>query len=730
MTSGGSSFEQGEDFVAARLSFDIPTDGIASLREITQEVDRFRTSIEAASRGGSNFVDYLRQIAETATRTNTALENVSNSLERQAELSGRQATGSSPDLNAPPQYTAPFNPAQLGTGVGRVPTTVPTMPQVQDQLDELRASNPRAYVNKMAASGGLQKGDLAGGQASQVAETAERISAREALGAAVGKTGATQSVMNELGSGLLSGAGKMGGFGAAGLGVGAAALGYGALQSAGGMYQGLKNMGSVRGGGAAEGLGYEAQIRTMAMSPFISTEQARQIVQQGLKEGYTGKEFDTVTQFVSQNLKNMNMDISDSFEVMRKNVNEGGQSLTGLNATLAELKDLSKTGARSLPELLQGYKDTSSALISSGTQGGAASQTALSAGQVFSDSQTSKGTGEGLVQAFNNPTGMMYMREAGGLKMPPGSEGIIPQAQAFLMGPNAGLAGASTAIKQWALQIWNDRGKPPPPAEGETPSPAFAECMALWQMRLQRQGVPWANDAPKVREWFVAYVSNRDPAQEGIKKADDQAGAITERQAASPVGAGQLLGSAGGGKSLMAELGGVGTSFLHSITSGKDWDKVGSALSSMGQPEGDAVSRQGGAHNAILDEVMRSFGKDKVELVDSSGKTQKITNTREQLEQLNNDQLKWRQQGESGPGHSLRETPMDQSGIKSLGGSPGSSRVSGELQITVSPEAQKAGIQAPSTVHLSPHEQESNSAYGGSTPNNAPPGYELPRRRY
>ena len=42
--------QSGEDFVAARVSIDVPTEGIAGLREITQEMDRFRTSVEAANR--------------------------------------------------------------------------------------------------------------------------------------------------------------------------------------------------------------------------------------------------------------------------------------------------------------------------------------------------------------------------------------------------------------------------------------------------------------------------------------------------------------------------------------------------------------------------------------------------------------------------------------------------------------------------------------------------------
>ena len=52
---GGGGFQYGDDFVAARVSIDIPTEGIAGLREITQEMDRFRTSVEAANRSSDTF---------------------------------------------------------------------------------------------------------------------------------------------------------------------------------------------------------------------------------------------------------------------------------------------------------------------------------------------------------------------------------------------------------------------------------------------------------------------------------------------------------------------------------------------------------------------------------------------------------------------------------------------------------------------------------------------------
>lgn len=112
--------QSGEDFVAARVSIDVPTEGIAGLREITQEMDRFRTSVEAANRSSDTFTGYLTRIAEAANQAAQAQQNVIGMLERTNEYQNQLVTGGAggpaPRLNAGPQYENPFSEAMAGLG--------------------------------------------------------------------------------------------------------------------------------------------------------------------------------------------------------------------------------------------------------------------------------------------------------------------------------------------------------------------------------------------------------------------------------------------------------------------------------------------------------------------------------------------------------------------------------------------------------------------------------------
>lgn len=130
------------------------------------------------------------------------------------------------------------------------------------------------------------------------------------------------------------------GAGVAGLAVSAAM----ATQSVGQQYQQYKNLGLIRGGGAAEGLGYEMGIRTMALNPFLTTEQSRQIIMGALSQGYTGKEFDTVTDFMAENLRQLNVSAAESMKLIQQQGVQGGQSLTSLRNDLETMRGLSETG--------------------------------------------------------------------------------------------------------------------------------------------------------------------------------------------------------------------------------------------------------------------------------------------------------------------------------------------------------------------------------------------------
>jgi hypothetical protein len=805
----GGSFESGDDFIAARVTIDIPTEGISGLREITQEMDHFRTSVEAANRSSETFSSYLMQIAEAASQAATAQENLVQMLERTTDYQNRAVTsgagGPSPQLNAPAQYTNPFAGTEIG--MGGTPGGMNTE-DVNTQLEALRTQNPRAYINKMAASGQYQMGDIPASSPTgmDIQNAADRIGQRAQLtqegmnglgamgdiGSRSGRMGAiAQQVLNEispdssplgvsgmiqrglgamssvpgrfgeLGTGLRramgaagvpdrmtelgeklsqSGAGssipaalgELGGTLGTGLAragaiagplagaVGIGLAGYGLVQGAGGIYQDYKNMGAVRGGGAAEGVGYEMSIRAMAMNPFISGDQSRQIVQQGLRDGYTGKEFDTVTNMVATNLKDFNMQISDSFALVRKNVIEGGQSMLGMASAMGALKDMSKDGYRSLPELQQSYAATSGALVTAGMSGTQASEAALLSGQMFKDNAVLAGTGDQIAQAFGtNPQDLAIMKYQGGLNVP---AGLMPQAMPYMMKGDALVGGGTETIKKFALQYWNGRGKP---KRGTVP---YYNAVAMWGMRLQQMGLPFANEPQKVEEMFNEFTSGKNPVGEANKEVKEAQADQVELKTRNP------LQSMGGGlvdfgatalgeaSDIIGQVGGSVADFFTGNSGNIDdrWRGLGSRTLDRMADNGSVSPYRISA----LENIQRTYGSRGFEIIDANQQVQKMNyNSKEQMEKLSSGELRWRPKGSDGAGYTLSQTPgVGGEDLKKFAG--GKTEVTGAVTITLTPEAQKLlQVQGGGNkVQLTTHEQQANAGYGQATLNNAPPG--------
>ena len=774
-TLGGGGFQSGDDFIAARVSIDIPTEGISGLREITQEMDRFRTSVESANRSSETFSSYLTQIAEAANQAATAQQNLVDILQNTTDFQNRVITsgaGGVPQLNAPAQYTEHWDPSTpgMGGGIGGG-NGAGGYQDINSQLEALKTQNPRAYVNKMAASGQYRSGDIPAASPSgmDIQNAAERISQRSQLtaegeaglgdagmtmgiGSRAGRMGtAAQQILNEISPGGAGGMiqrgigamGQLGGGGvAAGLGGGlgrmagmaglgpvAGALGiglagYGLVQGAGGIYQDYKNMGSVRGGGASEGVGYEMSIRAMAMNPFISGDQSRQIIQQGLRDGYTGQEFSTVTDMVAHNLKDFNMQIGDSFNLVRKNVVEGGQSMLSLANDMGMLKDMSKTGYRSLPELQQGYAQTTSALISAGMPGSGASEAALLAGQAFKDNATLAGSYEGVAAAFSsNPQNMAIMKYQGGLNAPPG---MMPGAMAMAMGGEQGgkamMAGAEGTIKKFALQAYRARGNPP------IGSTDYFNAAYMWQMRMQQMGMPFANDTTKTEQMFRAYIQGESPLADANKEVDDERKNQSQVKDRNPIG--QSLGgmvstlSAGFGSAFdtAVQIGGTVKDLVtdNSDHIGERWRESQERLGNRFAAAGMAAS---GQKIAALDNVARTYGANGFEVLDNNQQVVKFNpDNKDQMERLSSGEYRWRPKGSAGAGYTVEQVgTASGDDLKKIAG--GKTEVSGAVTIGLTPEAQKAlVVQGGNKVTLTPHEQQANAGYGQATPNNAAPG--------
>lgn len=744
--------QSGEDFIAARVSIDVPTEGISGLREITQEMDRFRTSVEAANRSSETFTGYLNRIAEAANQVAQAQQNVIGMLEQQNQL---MTGGPTSRLNAGPQYENPFSEAMAGLGGSdRTPNSIP---EAAAQMNSLRGRDPRSYLNRMASSGQIQAGDLPSApSADQIQETASRIAQRtqeqdrqaSAGGMVSGGTeGVAQQILNEMSpargsgagtgttprvpggaagglGGLLGGMGALKGLGAAGVAGGGVLAALAGIQEGGQLYQGAKNMGLTRGGGAVEGVGYEMSIKAMALNPFISGEQSRQIIQQGLRDGYTGQEFDTVTGFVAQNLKDLNMDISQSFALVKKNAMEGGQSIEGLGIALGALKESSKTGYRSLPELLQGYQQTSSSLITGGMSGPAASREAMISANTFADNPAATGSMDQAVQAMaNSPTGQALMMYRGGGAL--GDTSGMPAGALFFMGDDSGKGlnqALENVLKTRAINAWTTEGKPIKGTKN------YGRAGFFWYNTIKEMGVPWTPQQAK--EWFDAFIEGKSPTSEGAAKADS---AMAEQMKPRDRGfMGDTSGFIAGNISeRMGELktaGGMVADFFTGKWQG--WDAYGEKRSA-GDEKANQM-RDSGLHINALTQVRDAYrDKGGVEFVDGEGKIVKLDQKNAaQMDQLAQGQTKIRQRGSEGSGFTLQQAAgMTNEQIQQLGGVISkNSTVSGTLNVTIDPSASRAGVSAPSTVQLTPHEQQANSGYGQSTPNNAPPGFRTPSR--
>ena len=279
---------------------------------------------------------------------------------------------------------------------------------------------------------------------------------RRALAAHIAEGGTAESFRGAAAAG-----GRMGavsaGLGTAAKFAGAAGVAYMAVdasQKIGEQYQQYKNQGMIRGGGAQEGMGYEMQIRTMAMNPFINTEQSRKVINTALSEGYTGKEFDTVTKFMSENLKDMNLSVADSVKLLNTNVNEGGQSISQLNTQLNTMKELAGGGYATLQDRQEIYAKVSGQAVEQGASGEQAGDFGTLAGEYLSDNKMLAGIGGDFASSLqSNPNAQRGIRAEYEQTRGISPQDVVSTALAENGGDStavfkAGMEGVQTAFQQ------------------------------------------------------------------------------------------------------------------------------------------------------------------------------------------------------------------------------------------------------------------------------------------
>lgn len=403
-------------------------------------------------------------------------------------------------------------------------------------------------------------------------------------------------------------------------------------------------------------------------------------------------------------------------------------SEVALGAALGDLKGMSQTGTRSLPELIAGYQKTSGALIGMGVGGPAASQAALVAGQSMSDTQVGKDSGEQLVAAMtSDPMNLAQMRNTGVFA---GKGNVSPQAIPFLMDSaeeGEQLVSASVeVISKYAMQYWKGFGKP------KKGTNAWGEAIARWQMYLVQARVPWANDVPTVIEWFDKITSGRNPAAEGKERTEEQTAKSTEVKGRNIIdrAVGSTISSlAAGGNEIGSFVGNVFGTAKDILTSNteniddrwKNWnEKSESRYGAIG-------NQRGGYQIEALKNIQDAYGSRGYEIVKDGKVVQFDQSNQDQMNQLAKGELKWRQKGATGSGYTLSETKgLSGDALKSAMGG-GSTSVSGSVEIGLTDEARRLLKPTRSTVTLTPHEQQANAGQGQATPNNAALG-EGPRR--
>ena len=814
MTTGG------DDFISARVNFEIPAEASAQMREINTELERLRTNSDAAARSVDSFTRYIQLLNEAQERTSESSRSLAATMERMGALT---AKGAQPQVStAVPTGTHAQPWAGVTEGMGipqhRTPATIAQVPTggAQSMFDQLAQEDPRAYLNARAAWGGGKQGELPQVSISQESldRLAERIAVRDqgqqqeeakrtapadrsgggggrgraspqapqapwdswrdrvadwagtagtvagaagvggrGLGGMVGRAlqnwgtrlqqrgrpdasaptggprirtagtggeepsipteGETEEGVEEPeegeeeesprkggGGGQLGKIGK--GLGIAGAGITAGVAAYGAYKKIGGEIQRYRALGQIRGGGFGEGFGYEMQARIMALNPFITTEQSRQIIQSALTQGYTGKEFDTVTAFMASNLKDMNMSVAEQQKLLQAGVHNSNESISGLTQNLtqafATMKALSQTGYNTLPQREAAFE----AVVPGALAGGMAPKEAIRlgtmVGQEFAGEPGMGDMGARIQSGIQNkPFAGLFLQQHGG---PGGTPINVPGA----VGGDPGSILESMTADQRESATWNAIKAIADASQGN---------VMLFQMQMRTLlGIDLSRaEARKLMDdaKSVGTGSDKDPlkaAQQARDKENEarKRGKIAQGRKAlqdklgGPFGLGGLGGLGGGNTSI----------------SDKDALAYAEKQGFTGQTEGLDVEQN----------LMTFYGGHGYE-VGSGGNWKPFDpGNADMLKDLKSGKLRVREQGGTGQGTKLSDIPNVSGGTGSGDGRDGNkpSGLSGELKVTVHPANMRAVLNVPNYVPITSNEQAANSGFGNATRNNPPPG--------
>lgn len=474
---------------------------------------------------------------------------------------------------------------------------------------------------------GQQKAEGYTAEAARLAEQRDNLLSQAADVEATNPALAAQLTEQAAGIGAkASGMGRMmplaKGAGLIGAGVAGVAGVNAAIQKTGQTIHDIQGEGVQMGGGLREGIAFESQVRTMAMNPFISTEQSRKIMQSALQTGYTGKEFDTMTEFMAENLKKMNMDVSESTALLQKNVLKGGQDINALQAQLTGNVAIAREGNLTTDQVNQQFGQISGQAVDAGgggQEGGAAAQS-LIASMANDPILRESGATELANSAFNN----MPMQAALGREL--GLSGqVLPQdiPAHILSQENGGdqlTRGLREVIKtrigRYAVIFAS------PGSSDMDKSVAVTGAQAM----LKSVGINWNRNQTVAALVAIADGTWDEQTESGIEQAQQVSGGDMQ-----VIGADQAL--AGG---VGSWIGGAAAKGWHSLTGNEEGqeradDKMAAA--------GTRVNRWGASWLTggdtyvpeVLDQIAQEhYGSklDEVEFINEKGDREKIGNKR------------------------------------------------------------------------------------------------------
>lgn len=394
--TGGSGFVSDEDGAHASLDINMSEDSARNLWDVQAAVQQIAVDFQTAVRAASDFQSYLisiREVSQTVKMPSLGMEG--GEAGNMSYSGGRVDSGSVPLIQSEinqAQRIGEMEENQSGAGGGAMAARAPNA----------RPVDTGGFINQMTQAAWMS-GSLMGHQGQQGQGGMVRapdgslhpLTIDEGQGGAGGGGRGIGQVAGLLGQGRVAAQQFLRGGGAGGAAAMLGRLGtYGAIGYAG--YQlvdaGLETYAQSRTMalsannsqfGVGWGLGQRVGQATMAMSPFVSQEEAGQIYTSAINQGWASRAggfqqgtFGQAVNFMYDAAKDYNIDPSMSSQLLQTNSLGAGQSVQALAEQLLTLKQtLDGTGV-SMSAATANFTNFTGQLIAAGATGPMSAQVA------------------------------------------------------------------------------------------------------------------------------------------------------------------------------------------------------------------------------------------------------------------------------------------------------------------------------------------------------------------